>query len=412
VAGSPPHLLACYRGWRAPPFAVTMQGCRFVFPHTVSPVLSVIAFILATYIILRLVWPLRLPLLVRLGLALPIYAMALHHRIVAQFAGTMASPEIPRALIMVLATGFTALLIGALFLLTLDMLLLVARVSRWKRGTAMLGDRRLRPLAGGVALLLGMHGINQGTAVPEVRHVRVAIKDLPAAFEGYRVMQLTDTHVSRLLTGDWLADVVASSNAFQPDLVVITGDLIDGEVAARAADARHFADLRARDGVIAITGNHEYYAQYAQWMQAFRDLGMRVLENSHVTIERDGAQLTIAGVTDPVAERYGLPQPDLAAALEGVAADAPVILLDHRPGQARANAARGVDLQLSGHTHGGHILGMNELVRRANGGYVSGRYQVEGMTLYVANGAGLWPGFAARIGVPSEITLFTLTAAR
>jgi len=102
--------------------------------------------------------------------------------------------------------------------------------------------------------------------------------------------------------------------------------------------------------------------------------------------------------------------PDLGAALAGADPQAPVILLDHRPVEARANAAHGVALQLSGHTHGGHILGMDQLVKRANGGYVSGRYQVDAMTLYVSNGAGLWPGFAARIGVPSEITLITLRA--
>jgi predicted MPP superfamily phosphohydrolase len=138
---------------------------------------------------------------------------------------------------------------------------------------------------------------------------------------------------------------------------------------------------------------------------------MQVLENSHVQVQRGGAALTIAGVTDPVASNYGLPPPDLGAALAGADPKAPVILLDHRPIAAPANAARGVALQLSGHTHGGHILGMDQLVKRANGGYVSGRYDVDGMTLYVSNGAGLWPGFAARIGVPSEITLITLRRA-
>ncbi|MFN4161726.1 MAG: metallophosphoesterase, partial [Stenotrophomonas sp.] len=223
-----------------------------------------------------------------------------------------------------------------------------------------------------------------------------------------RVLQLTDIHASRLLTASWVAKVVANSNALKPDLVVITGDLIDGSVAARAADFAPLAQLRAPDGVIAITGNHEYYAQYTAWMQAFRAQGMQVLENSHVAVTRKDAALTIAGVTDPVAANYGLPLPDINAALAGADPAAPVILLDHRPGAARVNAAHGVKLQLSGHTHGGHIVGMDQLVKRANNGYVSGRYEVDGMTLYVSNGAGLWPGFPARIGVPSEITLITL----
>lgn len=374
--------------------------------------LSVIASILALYVVLRLVWPLRLPLVVRLVLAALVFATALHHRIVAQFAGTMASPEIPKMAIAVLATGFTALLLGALFLLLLDGALLLARLLRSAKGVAVLRTRWLRPVLGVLALGLGAFGISQGMAVPKPRSIEVEISGLPAAFDGYRVLQLTDIHASRLLTGDWVEKVVAESNALHPDLVVITGDLIDGTVSARANDYRPLGELQAPDGVIAITGNHEYYAQYADWMQAFRGLGMQVLENTHTEVRRGGAVLTIAGVTDPVAARYGLPLPDLDAALLGADPRAPVILLDHRPLQAAAHAARGVKLQLSGHTHGGHIVGMDRLVKQANGGFVSGRYQVGDMTLYVSNGAGLWPGFAARIGVPSEITLLTLKVRR
>lgn len=370
--------------------------------------LSVIGCVLALYVAWRLVWPLRIHAAWRVLLSALVLALALHHRIVAQFAGTMASPEIPKAAIAVLATGFTALLISAVFLLLIDAALLGARVLRCPRCLPLLRARGLRPGAAAVALLVSAYGIWQGMAVPQVRHIDVTIEGLPAQFEGYRVLQLTDIHASRLLTGEWVRQVVARSNALQPDLVVITGDLIDGSVAARANDFAPLGALRAKDGVVAITGNHEYYAQYAEWMQAFRGLGMQVLENTHTRVQRGNAVLTIAGVTDPVASRYGLPLPDLQAALAGADPQAPVILLDHRPGAAQANAARGVDLQLSGHTHGGHIIGMDQLVKRANGGYVSGRYAVQGMTLYVSNGAGLWPGFAARIGVPSEITLVTL----
>ncbi|MFL9582705.1 metallophosphoesterase [Stenotrophomonas sp. AB1(2024)] len=369
--------------------------------------LSVVGVVLALYVVWRLIWPLRMPVSVRGPLGLLVLALALHHRIVARFAGTMASPEIPKAALVVLASGFTALLLVAVFLLLLDGLLLGARLLRVADA---LRSGWLRPAAGGLALVLGVWGVQQGIAVPQTRQIEVAIAGLPEAFDGYRVLQLTDIHASRLLTGDWVAKVVAESNALKPDLVVITGDLVDGSVSARANDVRTLGQLQAPDGVIAITGNHEYYGQYAQWMQAFRALDMQVLENSHTQVTRNGAVLTIAGVTDPVAARYGLAMPDLSAALAGADPTAPVILLDHRPREAQANAARGVKLQLSGHTHGGHIVGMDQLVKRANGGYVSGRYEVDGMTLYVSNGAGLWPGFAARIGVPSEITLITLHA--
>ncbi|HGM7335178.1 TPA: metallophosphoesterase [Stenotrophomonas maltophilia] len=374
-------------------------------------VLSTIGLLMGLYVAWRLFWPLRLPTALKVVLSLLLVAVAVQLRIVATFWGTMASPEIPKLAIATLATGSTAVLLLALVMLVLDAGLLLSRLLRRPRAVSALRAPRLRPVVALLALLVSGYGVSQGMAVPKPRQIDVAIKDLPAAFDGYRVLQLTDIHASRLLTGDWVRRVVEQSNALKPDLIVITGDLIDGSVEARRDDARPLADLHAPDGVIAITGNHEYYAQYQDWMQAFRALHMQVLENSHLQVRRDEAALTIAGVTDPVAARYGLPLPDLDAALAGADPSAPVILLDHRPRNARQAAARGVTLQLSGHTHGGQIIGMDQLVKRANGGYVSGRYEVEGMTLYVSNGAGLWAGFPARIGVPSEITLLTLRRA-
>jgi len=374
-------------------------------------VLSVIAVVLASYLVLRVVWPLKLPLAARIPLALLVFGMALHHRIVASFAGTMASPEIPKAVIAVLGTGFITVLLTSLFVLLLDLATLLLWALRRRRAVAALRRPLLRPASAALALLLAAYGTWQALVVPQVRQVDVAIAGLPHAFDGYRVLQLTDIHASRLLTGAWVAQVVAAGNALHPDLVVITGDLVDGTPTARADDVRPLADLRAPDGVIAITGNHEYYSQYHAWMLAFRAMGLQVLENQHLQVRRAGAALTIAGVTDPVAERYSLPLPNLDAALDGADPQAPVILLDHRPTAARENATRNVALQLSGHTHGGHIVGMDQLVKRANGGFVSGLYAVDGMHLYVSNGAGLWPGFASRIGVPSEITLITLRRA-
>lgn len=373
--------------------------------------LSAVGFLLGLYVAWRLFWPLRMPIWMKVVLSLLLVSVAVQLRIVAMFWGTMASPEIPKLAIASLATGSTAVLLLALFLLVLDAGLLVSRILRRPRAVSALRAPKLRPAAGVLALLVSAYGVSQGMAVPKPRQIEVSIAGLPAGFDGYRVLQLTDIHASRLLTGDWVRRVVEESNALKPDLIVITGDLIDGSVEARRDDARPLADLQAPDGVIAITGNHEYYAQYQDWMQAFRALHMQVLENSHLQVRRGDAALTIAGVTDPVAARYGLPLPDLEAALAGADPGAPVILLDHRPRNAREAAARGVKLQLSGHTHGGQIIGMDQLVKRANGGYVSGRYEVDGMTLYVSNGAGLWAGFPARIGVPSEITLITLRSA-
>ncbi len=143
-------------------------------------------------------------------------------------------------------------------------------------------------------------------------------------------------------------------------------------------------------------------------MTQFALLGMTPLENRHTLITRNGKQLVLAGVTDLSAAETGLPMPDLAKALAGAPERAPVILLDHQPKNARTAAERGVALQLSGHTHGGLVNGLERIFGLANGGDVSGRYNVPGMTLYVSNGTALWGGLALRLGKPSELTRITL----
>jgi uncharacterized protein len=157
-----------------------------------------------------------------------------------------------------------------------------------------------------------------------------------------------------------------------------------------------------------ISGNHEFIFGYGTWMAHFATLGLLSLENRYVVLDRDGGKLVVAGITDRASRRSGHPVRDLAAVLEGAPEGAPIVLLDHQPSDARHAAELGVALQLSGHTHGGLILGIDRLAARANAGFVSGRYDVDGMTLYVNNGTALWPGFALRLGRPSELTRITL----
>lgn len=140
------------------------------------------------------------------------------------------------------------------------------------------------------------------------------------------------------------------------------------------------------------------------------ELGVRMLENEHVVLNRGEGQLTIAGITDTVAADYGHEGPDLQRALAG-APQSTTILMSHRPNGAAANAAAGIALQLSGHTHGGMVRGLDLVARPANEGFVSRAYRVGSMHLYVSNGTGLWEGFPIRLGVPSEITELRLKRA-
>lgn len=364
------------------------------------------------YLVLRLIVPLPLHRFTRIGLGLALLLVCQHHMIQKWVFGTMFSPEIPRVFIVLLGWLYCSFLLVLLLQLLADLALLGAWALRRGRAIDARLTLRMRYAVVAAGTLLSAVGVGQAIQAPEVRRVELAIRDLPPALDGFRMVQLTDLHISRLMHGDWVREVVERSNALRPDLVVITGDLIDGSPQARAGDVRPLADLAARHGVIASLGNHEYYFGAERWTRTFEGLGMRVLVNRHATIEHEGGRLTIAGVTDRVAPRFGMEGPSTRRALEGAAPDAPVVLLSHQPIGVAANAESGIDVQLSGHTHGGMIRGVDQVVKRANGGYVSGSYRVKGMQLYVSNGTGLWNGFPIRLGVPAEITEFILRPAR
>ncbi len=323
-------------------------------------------------------------------------------------SGSVFSPELPRGVIILFNWAIGSILFLALLTLALDSVSVIAMLVRWRDIT--ISDDFRYALAV-VATVLAAIGVYQAVRVPPVKDLEIDIPGLPPHFEGYKILQLTDLHISRLYPKKWTDAVVGRSNALGADVIVVTGDFIDGTIDARAADVEPLRLLRAADGIFFIPGNHEYFFGYEQWMVHFTEMGMHVLANAHAVLERNGGKIVIAGVTDLSAIGTGNPAPDLEAALKGAPPAAPVILLDHQPKNAREAAARGVALQLSGHTHGGMIVGLDRLVARANGGFVSGRYDVMGMTLYVNNGTALWAGFALRLGRPSELTRITLRRA-
>ena len=356
-------------------------------------------------VILNWLWPLPLPLGLKIPVAALVVIAALYHYWSRLSSGSIFAPEFPRPLVIMFNWAFGAILFLTLLQITLDLGALLVALVTWQPVHIPAGARAT---VGAIAGMLSAIGVANALRVPPVRDVTITIPGLPPAFDGYRLVQLTDMHISRLFPARWVQAVVNRTNAADADMIVVTGDFIDGSVAMRRADVTPLAQLHAPDGVLAIPGNHEYFFDYADWIHHLSELGFHMLLNRHAVITRDGAKLVIAGVTDRSAPGHGQAGPDLAAALAGRPAGAPVVLLDHQPGDARAAAAQGVALQLSGHTHGGMIVGLDRLVARGNNGFVSGRYNIGGMTLYVSNGTGLWPGFALRLGRPSEITRFHL----
>lgn len=242
---------------------------------------------------------------------------------------------------------------------------------------------------------------------PRVVDVPITLARLPPALDGFTIAQLTDVHIGPTVSAGFVADVVARVNELRPDLIAITGDLVDGRAATYARAAEPLAELRARHGIHYVTGNHEYYWGVDAWLPILRDLGLQVLRNRRVTIERGGAAFDLAGIDDHEAGRWHGHGPDLDAALAGRDPERAVVLLAHQPRQVRVARRHGVDLQLSGHTHGGQIWPWHGAVRLQQGGLLAGHYRLERTQLYVSRGTGYW-GPPLRVGAPAEITRLTL----
>lgn len=356
-------------------------------------------------VVSRFIAPLPWPWWVEVALAVFLLFASQYHLFSRFTSGSVFAPEFPRPLVIAFNLFFGAIVLLAAMQVILDILSLLIFVVTWSFPAVA---PEVRYGMGIAALALASFGISQAIRVPPVKRIEVTIPGLSPDLDGYRMVQLTDMHISRLFTERWARAVVEKTNALGADLIVITGDLIDGSLDIRREDIAPLAGLSARDGVLTVPGNHEYFFEVDRWLGHFPSLNMRILANEHAVIERGDGRLVIAGVTDLSARFTGAVEPDLGKALRGAPADAPIVLLDHQPRLADRAASHGVALQLSGHTHGGMVRGLDHIVARANNGYVSGFYQVGEMKLYVNNGTGLWPGFALRIGVPAELTEFTL----
>lgn len=246
---------------------------------------------------------------------------------------------------------------------------------------------------------------------PRLVGVDIPIANLPEVLHGFAIAQITDLHVGPTIRRGFVSQVVARVNALQADVIVVTGDLVDGSVAQLTAHTAPLAGLKAPRGVYFVTGNHEYYSGEADWTREIRRLGLQVLKNEHVVLRHGHATVVIAGVTDWSAHHFDpLQRSDPDAALRGAPPDADVkILLAHQPSSSAGAAAAGFDLQISGHTHGGQFLPWNFLIRFFQP-FTAGLYRMERLWVYVSRGTGYW-GPPNRFGVGAEITRLRLVQA-
>ncbi|MCA7022434.1 MULTISPECIES: metallophosphoesterase [Stenotrophomonas] len=278
---------------------------------------------------------------------------------------------------------------------------------------------RANQAAAALIVLLATLGIVNGLKPPRVHERALVVPGLPQELDGLRMAVIADLHASPVKRTWRTRRVVDAVMATHPDLIVLPGDMVDGEVEDTAAFVAPLAELAAPHGVWVAPGNHEYYHGYRRWMAHFRGMGLGVLENQTARLDIGGRTLAVSGVGDlaalrPSAYTRGGLAPDLPAVIAAGKGSDAHILLAHQPKQARAAAATGAfDLQVSGHTHGGHMLGFDRwVVAPANHGYVRGDYRVGAMSLFVSSGAGQWDGFSVRLGVPSSIDVLVLKAGR
>jgi uncharacterized protein len=259
-----------------------------------------------------------------------------------------------------------------------------------------------------VSLALAVWGYVEAMRVPRVRRVDVTIPRLGAGLDGVTVVLLTDTHYGPIDRARWSTRVVDAVNTLDADIVCHTGDIADGTVEQRRAQAAPLGEVRAKLARAYVTGNHEYFGEAQGWLDHMRELGWEALHNRHVVVERGGARLVIAGVDDRTAAASGLRghHADHAAALAGADPLLPVLLLAHQPKQVDGAVAHGVDLQISGHTHGGQMWPINYLVPLQQP-MLEGKATVGDTTVVTSRGAGAW-GPAIRVAAPPEVPIITL----
>ncbi len=322
-----------------------------------------------------------------------------------------------------LGAGYLSFLF-TLLLLRDTALIVLGLIGKFRRhtGTAPashgdINDSRRRFLAygmnGGVstaAMLLTGYGLAEARDVPGVKQVDIPFENLPPQLDGFRIVQITDIHVSPTVKRPYVEGIINVVNRLDADIVALTGDLVDGSVRRLSGEVEPLAHARSRYGNFFVTGNHEYYSGALAWTRKVASLGYTVLNNEHRIISHGGRHILLAGVTDYRAGRfYDSHRSDPARAADGAPPVDLKILLAHQPKSIFAAAKAGFDLQISGHTHGGQFFPWNLMVHFFQP-YVAGLHQYQDAQIYVSRGSGYW-GPPLRLGSPSEITLLRLVKA-
>jgi predicted MPP superfamily phosphohydrolase len=374
------------------------------------------------YIGWRLIAPLRLPTPWGLAAWLGLAALVLLPLLSSFLMRTLESATDPFAWIGYVGLGFLSLVLTLLLVRDIAWIgaLAAGKVISMVRGiydgtesapVDPLRRRMLLEMTGlgviGAAGILTAYGIYEARRKPGIVNLTVNLDGLPDEFAGFRIVQITDIHAGLTVRRDWIETIAREVDALRPDLIAFTGDLADGTVGHLRDDVAPLGGLSAPHGKFFVTGNHEYYSGVLPWVDEARRLGYDVLLNEHRVLGRNGSSIVLAGVTDSSGGQF-LPahrsDPDLA--LRGAPDGVVKILLAHQPRTVLQTGSLGVDLMLSGHTHGGQFFPWN-LVATLAQPYIEGLHRHDGTWIYVSRGTGYW-GPPVRLGARSEITVITL----
>ena len=315
------------------------------------------------------------------------------------WAGFLAMGALSSLFVLTLARD-----VGLLALSAVDLFLplgaMLQRVHIWSAAAV--------PAIAGVLTIAGFINARRRA---RVRSVDIPIARLPPGLHGFSIVQISDIHIGPTIKRGYVEAIVDAVNALDPDMIAVTGDLVDGSVKQLSPHTQPLSRLASRHGTFFVTGNHEYYSGADAWVAEMRRIGLRVLMNEHDVLEHRGEAIVVAGVTDYGAHHFDPTQKsDPAAAIAGAPPAAAVrLLLAHQPRSAFAAAPAGFDLQLSGHTHGGQFLPWIFLVRLQQP-FIAGLDRLKNLWVYTSRGTGYW-GPPMRLGAPSEITHLRLVPA-
>ncbi|GAB7022393.1 metallophosphoesterase [Salidesulfovibrio brasiliensis] len=379
-----------------------------------------IAVVITAYLGLRVIRPLPLPAWLKRLLFFIVAFLVIGQRFVWILRKNGHDHHLMDSLDLAGYTFLGFISFVMIMMLARDVLSIAARIgdvfaSRRKRAIFFkeqkASHRRLRLNLSNVAILLiavplTAYSVHTARSLPRVTEVEIEIPHLPEQLDGYRILQVTDTHVGPTLKKPWVQRLVNLINEQHADMIVHTGDLVDGRAWWLKPDVAPFAEMNAPYKFF-TTGNHEYYSGVDEWIREARFLGMVPLVNESVVIDVNGAKLLIAGVPDTQGGRFREDHTPRTKEVMDRAAEHDVsILLAHRPDIIFDADRAGVDIQLSGHTHGGQFFPWTLAVACFNP-YVYGLHDHGHTQIFVSNGAGYW-GPPLRLGAPPEIAVITL----